>query len=443
MSIHRKFKQFSILILFIFIASNFAPTIVSQEIYRNNSESLTKYLDNRGILPKTNAYDPNIHISSNDDLISYCGMHASGSGSQADPFLFFNLTIDSKDAIGITIENTDLYLQIYLCTFNYSMADHGLYQGLPGIKLVNCSHVLIRNNTFFDNNQSVVLDGCKNISIIENACNGAAHSVRINSCDSCTVSNNSIGVSGTGIYLYNSTNLIAESNILVANGAGVIVKQCLNITLQNNNLYANTYAGVKIQESHTVKVERNNVEGNYLGFTLTNSNLITITTNNIHDNNQNDLFYCSNCEILNNTFFDVYDFGLELWDCTGITINENNFTRVGKYAIYLHGSNGNSIIYNDFSNSNGIYTYKSSHNTVEHNLGVPSWTMLKIAKGLLIGGIIGVSLGVALISIKGLQLKSKIKLSNNSALLDKRLSLGVAITSILILMIAGVVYLAA
>lgn len=211
----------------------------------------------------------------------------TGAGTANDPIILSGYTFNNTVSVGITIENSDLFINITGNQFNGAST---------GIFLSNANNVFINNNEFIDNVKGIQLTlsnntnivnnlfsfsntitmgifanmGNSNTTISENRFLDANQAIIISgsSSDNMTISKNNILSSGSstdGIYISAGTNITIKDNIVdgiligIATGSGAT-----NISISDNFLYNNSKYGLQVF-GENVTASGNLVEGSPTG----------------------------------------------------------------------------------------------------------------------------------------------------------------------------------
>ena len=169
------------------------------------------------IIPKL-SYNPSSPILINSD--SELDLIANyGNGSLLNPYVITNKSINaSYSGSAIYIRNTRVFLQI----FNCELYNAGNQWGDAGIRINNCSNIIIINNDIHDNGYFGMMVYSSNLISIKNS---------------------SIGRSiQNGIYCYNSRNVILLQNNILSNlQAGIRSLYSFNVSCEGNVLFNNSY----------------------------------------------------------------------------------------------------------------------------------------------------------------------------------------------------------
>ena len=272
----------------------------------------------------------------------------SGTGTESDPYIIEDLTIDASPGNGILIENSnDVDFIIRNCTI--SDAAPGVYPETinGGIKLISSSSGQIYSNDLTSTTgesvwkSGICLYESKNLEIINNTCNGNTY----------------------GIFLRNSNeNLIFNNSADSNHDLGIF----LQANCHYNNITQNSASSNKGWDGIAIYTNSDN------------NNIINNTViNNTHGRDGNDMAgirlwdRCSDNNIINNTLTQNYDHGVYLnSNCHNNTIRDNTAEDNGDDAIRLYDNcDDNKIIHNSASDTgaahgqdNGVWIEKGCDN---------------------------------------------------------------------------------
>lgn len=265
----------------------------------------------------------------------WCG----GSGTQNDPYIIFNVKIDCGGDFGtsgITIMNSDVYFIIQ----NSTITNSGFLDEDAGIKLLNTTNGVIKNNNLSYNlGSGIYLNNSDNNEILSNK-----------------IHNNELN--GIHFYYYNDYNLIGE-NLLYSNGLagfyhGIFLERLSEYNTISKNKVTNTGGyGIRIYiDCGNTTVIENEVKNSQSGILISEDDCIV--SKNI---------------ILNNSEFGLI-IALSMGSHTSVTDNyfEHNGFKLNGEAIYAVGSNLITISNNTFiDNRVGIYIRGCDGSSISNN----------------------------------------------------------------------------
>ncbi len=332
----------------------------------------------------------------------------SGSGTFSDPYIIQDFIIDGNGTgTGISIGNSkNVFFRIENCT---------VFNCTYGIRLgISCNGTLVNNNCSFNEN-GIYLDSWIDIP------HPTPEIVAQCYCMNNTVSNNTINFNEDfGIYCRGFAagppgeleDNVFKGNIINNNRWGIYFYAfCINNTVIDNYLINNEEVGMFLEgpcENNTIKGNKMESSGFYSDYyifsinKIDDSNLVNngpfyfykdrddlgevdfsnagqiylVNCNNTNITGQDlsdstlpiSLIECNNIEISDNNLSSNYAFGMDLRNCSKISIfrNEINNNREG---IEIHNVN-NSIISENEINHNlleGIYMSSFNNNTISKN----------------------------------------------------------------------------
>ena len=259
-----------------------------------------------------------IYIYADDGFILANGV-VGGSGTENDPYIIENYSINAENADGIWIENTTAYFLVRNCLIENGVDNYNGIQlesvvngrvescifrnNYNGIHINYSSHTSITHNICENNHDDGihVRDYSSYISITHNTCeNSHSDGIQVSNSSYISISHNTCeNNQRSGIYFqFDSSYNTVENNISVNNIYGIDLSDSDNNVLSNNILGNNVF-GVRLKwSSHNVvkyNICENNSWGIYLRFSSDN--------NTVHHN----------C-LLFNTENNGYDDGTNAWD---------------------------------------------------------------------------------------------------------------------------------
>ena len=231
----------------------------------------------------------------------------AGTGTEADPYIFENYTINASTAHGIRIQNTDKPFIIRNC----SIVD-GNYGGnnYYGIYLTDAQNGDIENCTFTSNRYHIYLSNS----------------------DNTTIANNTMTKStSSAIYIVDGDDeWIADNQIHDNNGAGLMAISGFNNGIIHNAIYKNS-GGIDTYFSWS-KYYDNDIHNNSWSAMDFKGDRNTVRNNTMKGNNQR---------------------GMRLWDASWNTIAGNNISDNKNYGIMVDRATNNTVRDNVISNNQG------------------------------------------------------------------------------------------
>ncbi|UCD14047.1 MAG: right-handed parallel beta-helix repeat-containing protein [Thermoplasmatales archaeon] len=265
---------------------------------------------------------------------------------------------EPRDHTGIEISNYNNYNLISnnnFCNLNVTSIDIS----------PNCINTTIINNTFFDNQDDIIIRSfCHNTTIIGNKVlgNDGYSSIYIIESNNSIIKNNYVTPPDgwTGIRLYCSHNNIVDNNTIIG------IKGSCGIHLWNsnhNNIYDNYMynCGLIVINSFQNSVVNNTVNNKSLVYLEGYSDLI-IT----NDSGQIVLVNCENITVQMQNL-SCTSWGITLLETTNCSISDCIFSHIGR-GISIDHSNNNIIMNNFFKNKSLISFDSSYNNTMKNNI---------------------------------------------------------------------------
>lgn len=212
------------------------------------------------------------------------------------------------------------------------------------IQKSNCSvrNLTIRNTdiSFLKDIAGIKVENCKNVTIENNTLENTFFAIYLSGSDSCMVLNNKItgtatseSFSGNGIHLWKCSNILIDGNEITGQRDGIYFEFVTYSSIKNNSSHNNLRYGLHFMFSEGNGYYYNNFRENGAGVAV---------------------MYTKNVQMIGNVFEDNWGpnaYGLLLKDIDKSIIKNNTFKK-NTTGIYAEGSNGTSILNNNFI-SNG------------------------------------------------------------------------------------------
>ena len=215
--------------------------------------------------------------------------------------------------------------------------------------LVNCSNVIVEDQTLCDGYMGIELAYSKNNILRNNVCNSNLL---------------------YGIYIFNSTlNEIINNTCSFNYGQGIqAMDSDLNI-INNNTCYSNDVYGIILQNSNSNILCNNSCSNNWRGMEIASSNNCLIINNTCNSNNQTGLEVQNSKSIYieNNTFNQNLLNGFRLLFSINSKINNNNLSN-NFNGVFLQEANNNFFIENIISNNSNIGILMTAGHQCNNNL---------------------------------------------------------------------------
>jgi parallel beta-helix repeat protein len=312
------------------------------------------------------------------------GNNWAGDGTQGNPYVIQNYSIDASSNEGIAILDTNAYfiirgcwvylgnmgmgafdgIYLYNCT-NGTLIDNALTDNGRGIRLVSSSNNTLSNNSCTANDiEGILLSADSNDNILSdnNCSNNVDAGIRVTDSSGSTVSNNTCLGNFDGIdFLRSSGNTVFNNTVgdnVNADSCGIWLLQSTDNTIVNNTC-SNTCYGLALTESSNNSISNNSC---YLndedGIFFYSSDNNTLRGNTCSNNTNSGLtldFSCDNNTFLNNTFSGNAYNGISIYTSSNNTFSDNNLSGNIQYGLYIWDSaSSNNIIWNNtFIHNNG------------------------------------------------------------------------------------------
>ena len=154
-----------------------------------------------------------------------------GNGTASDPYIIANLNIDANGGYAITLDNTNLYVDIENCTITHSSYSFDIEMS---------SNITIENNTMVGSSgySNIYLYWSDNNTILNNIVNGDEYGLCFISSNNNLICNNAINnASNDGIFFQSSNDNIISNNTIGGVYEGIYLDwYSNNDTISNNNL---------------------------------------------------------------------------------------------------------------------------------------------------------------------------------------------------------------
>ncbi|MFW9941768.1 MAG: right-handed parallel beta-helix repeat-containing protein [Candidatus Thorarchaeota archaeon] len=351
-----------------------------------------------------------IHVDGNWTQTNSTYDWCSGSGTEIDPYLIENVTIDGQNSSScIIIENTNDYFEIRNCT---------LYNAGPdpvppdcGIRIENCSNGnLINNNCSYNNLIGIRLYYCQDVKIVGNIVkNNSYTGADFQYSDKITVLHNIFNNNSEyGLYSWYGDHNYFKNNTAKYNiRNGFVLTRIFNNTILNNTFNNNRYSGLHLFEANNCTIKENianNITGSGpAGIILSDGNYNVFSGNIAKFNNYGIQFYPgSGGSFFNNiTGNNLNDnFVVGIYFMGGFApieqnlISENNISTPLQRGIDLYSSHFNTITGNNLDDNNYaiLLGYCNSNiisgNTIKNSFNNGLWLSSNNENNTFIGNVI-------------------------------------------------------
>ncbi|KXB07341.1 hypothetical protein AKJ51_01575 [candidate division MSBL1 archaeon SCGC-AAA382A20] len=291
-----------------------------------------------------------IRIDNNAEINASHGV-SGGSGTQGDPYIIENKSIDGSGyGYCIYVGNTTKYFEIRNCSLYNASGNLGNYWKNTGIYFYN-----VENGTADNNNVS----------------SNIGHGIFLGLSDNSTIANNTALNNNYGIVSFASNNNKLVNNTALSNSwHGIWFDSSNNSVLSDNIASSNNEDGIALSSSNDSILTNNTVSNNNHGIVFASSNGNKLTNNTITSNDNHSISFASsnNNNIYHNNFIDntnhTYDSSANTWD--------NGYPSGGNYYDNYTGVDLYSGKNQDQSGSDGIgdtnYTIVGDSNADEYPL---------------------------------------------------------------------------
>ncbi len=283
-----------------------------------------------------------INIDGNNQFNSTNGV-VKGDGSENNPFLIENWSIEAEDYHGIWIKNTNAYFVIRNCIIFNGKNNH---QNNNGIYLENVKNGAIENNRIFSNYHGIYLEDSDNNILSNNNCFNHSYGILLIDSRYNTLENNICFNNNEAINLDNSSYNKLEKNICSENKhTSIYLGDSSNNTIKNNVCLNQSFRGIVLSKS-----SHNILANNFCSKSFQWGEGIK-------------LYSSSKNTLINNTLLECDDISLRISNLN--IIKNNNCSK--NSGISLEDSESNQIINNICINSSGISIAGSKFNTIKNN----------------------------------------------------------------------------
>ncbi len=266
-------------------------------------------------------YRSTITITSNGEYTGANGV-VDGAGTQGDPYIIENWTINASGTNSITISNTNAYVVIRNCWLRG-------YNTQYGVSLNTVDNVIIEHCRFSNLNTAIYLQTVDNLLLADNNVTVCSTGFNLRTLTNGEVRNNTItGMLMTGISMWNSAgnDLINNTIFDVGQHAVSLTGSSNSNVFYKNNITDSNNNGFNIiwSNSNELLYNRISMTANAISFNQADNSLIK--GNNISDtNNGVQVWWCDGTTVDGNNLTDCSN-GIYAWSGNVITIDDNNIT---------------------------------------------------------------------------------------------------------------------
>ncbi|KXB06999.1 hypothetical protein AKJ54_00870, partial [candidate division MSBL1 archaeon SCGC-AAA382K21] len=211
-----------------------------------------------------------ILIDGNDNFAPANGViNPNASGTENDPYIIENLSIDASSTRGLWIRYTDAHFIVRNCLIENGSSDS------DGIYLKDLKNGRIENCTLRSNLNGIHLYYSSKTRISGNSCSGSdSHGVYLYQSDNNFIDNNSlVNENIYGIYLDRSSkNVISQNSSFNNKAHGIYLNRSDNNSIENNISENNSFYGIALYvDSDNNSLVSNSCYANKIGIRIRNS----------------------------------------------------------------------------------------------------------------------------------------------------------------------------
>ncbi len=320
-----------------------------------------------------------IHIDNNWTQTRNQKVWCNGSGTEADPFVIENVTVDAGNVgTPFIIENTKDHFILKNCTIKL-----GAPSDDEGLLLKNVENGLIRSCHIHDNYFGVYLENTINIEFeLNNISNSGAKGVEGISSHNSTFIDNLVLDNDDGGFAFTNSNWTSISNNNISynpGGDAINLINCSYFNITGNYLKKNENAAIYIEKGYYNIISDNNVlQTSSIGIDIYQSKYCEIYRNFIANNSRgirlwgNTFPYCSYNNISYNTVENSTASGILVYGqyCTQNVFSENIVRFSKEQGVNLIKSKNNTLLKNYIHNNTlyGINFEETNETFVKKNI---------------------------------------------------------------------------
>lgn len=266
----------------------------------------------------------------------------TGSGTWDNPYIIENILMDGSSASScLTILNSDVFFIIKNCTIKNTIVNS------KGIYLDNVENGILINNSFSNNDWSIVLASSHNITVTENIFFNDHKSI--------------------SLWSYSDNITISKNIVSSASSAGIFLSQAKNTTLRENIMSecGLSFISIPVHDLVTLKIDTSNtVNGKPIYYVI---NKVGLDNTDFMNASSIFLVNCSD-SIISGLDISQSQSGITLLYCRNNTLSKNNVYGNPFSGILLDNSINNTITQNlIYNNHRGIVLRTSHNNTISEN----------------------------------------------------------------------------
>jgi parallel beta-helix repeat protein len=324
-----------------------------------------------------------IHIDGDMEFTFENGV-VSGDGTETNPYIIKNWSIDPVKNIGILIENTNSYFIIKNCRIknntnlaNWTNKNYGIY-------LNNVENGLVLNNNISSIFYGIFLHNVQNTSIFLNNITNNIWGIFLNYSSINKIKNNIImnKFNGRGINLNHSNfNILTNNNCDYNSNNGIYLRFSEKNIIDNNSCNS-CFRGIFLYALSNYNLLFNNScdSNNFSGINLAASSMNKIFNNSLNLNKEVGILFGSSCDnnkLSGNTIDFNQKWGFYLYKSTNCIISNNTFKENNEYGLYINQAENNLFYNNIFYNEANYYI---------NNGGPNIWNISKTNGTNIVGG---------------------------------------------------------
>lgn len=240
----KKFLTFSLIPL-LFIGS---MLLVSLPTLNADSDNLT-------------AHDP-ISIEHDGDINAANGVtNPDAAGTEEDPYIIENWSIDASNTHGIEITYTSKHFVIKNCEIkNGQNAEEEVYNNGIYIHTLQSGYCIVENNQLTKDNGGIVFNKASNCISRNNVFNDNGGNMRIYNCKDITIENNQAEDGGHGFYLKNVSDSTLKDNVVDGTYKPAYALYLSSSCIIDGNTVNDSEGGVYLYHSYDNTIKNNDIK---------------------------------------------------------------------------------------------------------------------------------------------------------------------------------------
>ncbi len=329
-----------------------------------------------------NPHDP-ISITKADDFEN---LGFEGNGTEANPYLIRDLSIEAVDAVGgicISVVSTSVYFVIQNCEL-FSKDDktgtgiyfekvvNGVISGCSirtlsiGISVLKSERCVFKENELSGLGKGMYQSQSIWISIEKNTITESGYGLHLYKMDYSEVEGNFINLCSYGVLIENGVEILTQSNQIAGSFFGLYFHNSLRGSSFRDTIQNSQY-GLYVAYSQECNITLCEMVGSKYGVALLEVDQGVISSSLIRANSEHGIYLKNtrNVKIISNTVFDNSRVGVYLLGVSGATIHQNEIGyNGGSNAADFIGTAGKGLLNNwdtnAWSNYGGASKYQIS-----------------------------------------------------------------------------------